>query len=61
MGRLNLGSEQGMSEYNFRTKSPGVDLLKVQDQFTWDRLILGSELGMNEFRFRTKSLGVDLR
>ena len=49
-----------MNEYRFKTKSLGVDLHKVQGQFTWGRLTLGSELGMNEYRFRTKSPGVHL-
>ena len=37
-----------MIEYRFRAKSLGVDLYKIQDQFTWGRLSYGSYLGMNE-------------
>ena len=57
---LALGSQLGINQFRFRTKSLGVDLYWVQDQFTLGRLSSCSELEKDEMRFQTKSLGVEL-
>ena len=48
------------TSFRFKTKSLGVDLYKVQDQFTWGTLSIGSELGKDDLTLGTKSLRVEL-